>query len=48
MKESTMVLWQIRRKHDATGDTYAADARLFEFGFHYQTDKGGTVTEIPV
>lgn len=47
MKESGMIAWQVRRKHDATADTYAADARLWEFDFHYQVAKAGTVPEIP-
>ena len=46
-KESTCLLWQVRRKHDAAGDDYGADARLFEVDFHYQVGKLGTGTEIP-
>ena len=47
-KESTMICWQVRRNPDATGDTYADAVRLFEFDFHYQSNKLGTVREIPV
>ena len=47
VKESTLIAWQVRRKHDATGDTYAAAARLWEFDIHYQVGKLGTVPEIP-
>lgn len=47
-KESCIILWQIRRKHDHASDTYAADARLFEFDIHYRIGKFGTLTEIPV
>ena len=46
-KESTMIMWQIRRNTAATADDYAAVARLFEFDFHYQVGKLGTATEIP-
>lgn len=46
-KESTMIAWQIRRNVAATADTYAANARLWEFDFHYQLCKFGTVPEIP-
>lgn len=47
-KESTMIAWQLRRNVDATADTYAAVARFFEFDFHYQSNKLGTVQELPV
>jgi len=47
-KESTIICWQVRRNTDAAGDTYAAAARLFEFDFHYQSSKPGTIKEIPV
>jgi hypothetical protein len=46
-KESCLIAWQIRRKHDDAGDTYASDARLFEFDIHYQVGKLGTIDEIP-
>lgn len=47
MRESTMIAWQIRRNPAATADNYAATARLFEFDFHYQVGKLGTISEIP-
>lgn len=47
LKESTIVLWEIRRKHDDAADDYGADARLLEFDIHYLTNKRGTNTEIP-
>lgn len=46
-KGSTMVAWQIRRKHDAVGDTYGADSRLWEFDFHYRVFGLGSEAEIP-
>jgi len=46
-KESTMIARQIRRNTGAAGDNYGADARLWEFDIHYQSDKQGTVSEIP-
>ena len=46
-KESTMICWQLQRKHDDAADDYGADARLFEVDFHYQVSKFGTITEIP-
>lgn len=46
-KGSTIVAWQVRRKHDATADTYGADARLWEFDFHYRVYGLGRDTEIP-
>jgi hypothetical protein len=42
---SGVVLWQVRRKHDAAADTYAADARLLEVDFHYQLQDLGTDLE---
>lgn len=47
MKESAIILWEVRRNTDATADTYAAPARLLEFDFHYQREKNGTESEIP-
>jgi hypothetical protein len=44
-KESVCLAWQIRRLGDTDADN--GTARLFEFDIHYQTDKSGTVTEIP-
>lgn len=46
-RESTIMLWQIRRNTAATADTYGADARLYEFDVHYQANRLGSVTEIP-
>ena len=47
MKESTMIMWQIRRNVDDAADNYAANARLLEMDFHYQVGKFGTATRIP-
>jgi hypothetical protein len=44
-KESTCLAWQIRRMGNTDADN--GTARLFEFDIHYQTDKAGTITEIP-
>jgi hypothetical protein len=44
-KESTCLAWQVRRLGNSDADN--GTARLFEFDIHYQTDKAGTVTEIP-
>jgi hypothetical protein len=46
-KGSAMVAWQIRRKHDATGDDYGAAARLWEFDFHYRVYGLGSEQEFP-
>jgi hypothetical protein len=42
---SQMLCWRIYRMADDAGDTYAADARLFEFDIHYQTDSHGSGAE---
>lgn len=47
-KESAIILWQIQRKHDHASDDYAANARLLEVDFHYQRNKSGTQSEIPL
>lgn len=44
---SGLVAWQIQRKHDDVSDTYAADARLWEFDIHFQAWDLGSDTEIP-
>lgn len=44
-KESTCLAWQVRRLGNTDADN--GTARLFEFDIHYQTDKSGTVSEIP-
>jgi hypothetical protein len=44
-KESACLAWQIRRMGNSDADN--GTARLFEFDIHYQTDKSGTVAEIP-
>jgi hypothetical protein len=44
-KESTCLAWQLRRLGNSDADN--GTARLFEFDIHYQTDKAGTVEEIP-
>lgn len=44
-RESTCLNWQLRRLGSSDADNGAA--RLFELDFHYQTDKAGTVNEIP-
>lgn len=44
-KESTCLAWQIRRLGNTDADS--GTARLFEFDFHYQTEKGGTISEFP-
>lgn len=46
-KGSTMIAWQLRRKHDATGDDYAANARLWELDFHYRVWGLGSSQEYP-
>jgi len=43
--ESTMIVWQLQRNTAAAGDTYAADARLFEFDIHFQVSRFGSVSE---
>lgn len=43
--ESCIMAWRVYR--DAATDTYAADARLFEFDIHYQVQKLGTESEYP-
>jgi hypothetical protein len=42
---SDMLICQLNRDHDNAGDTYAADARLLEFDFHYQIDGFGSPEE---
>lgn len=44
-KESTCLAWQIRRLGNTDADS--GTARQFEFDFHYQTEKGGTISEFP-
>ncbi len=44
-KESTCLLWQVRRLGNSDADN--GDARLFEFDIHYQIDKPGSVLEFP-
>lgn len=44
-KESVCLNWQIRRLGNTDADGNAA--RLYEFDFHYQTDKSGTPEAIP-
>lgn len=46
-KESTIIAWQVRRNPAAVGDTYATNARFFEFDIHYQMSKFGTIPEYP-
>lgn len=46
-KGSTLIAWQIRRKHDAASDDYGASARLWEFDFHYRVFGLGSATEYP-
>ena len=47
-KVSCMVSVQLRRNVDAAGDTYAADARLWEADIHYQRFGLGSEQEYPV
>jgi hypothetical protein len=47
-RESAVICWEFRRNPTVGGDTYGANARLYEFDIHYQVGKLGTVTEIPV
>lgn len=47
-KDSAIMLWQVRRNTGATADNYGAPARLYEFDLHYQTDRLGSVNELPV
>jgi len=42
---SAMISVAIRRNVDATDDTYAADAKLWEFDIHYQIDSRGSAEE---
>lgn len=42
---SCVISVQIQRDHDATEDTYEADAKLWEFDFHYQVDSLGSIEE---
>ena len=44
---SCMVSFQLRRNPDATDDTYAADARLWEADIHYQAYGLGSQEEYP-
>lgn len=44
-KESTCLAWQLRRLGSTDADN--GTARLFELDFHYQTDKSGTIDELP-
>jgi len=46
-KESTIIAWQVRRNPAAVADTYATNARFFEFDIHYQMSKFGTIPEFP-
>lgn len=46
-KESTIIAWQVRRNPAAVADTYATNARFFEFDIHYQMSKFGTIAEFP-
>ncbi len=45
--DSCIILWQVRRNPAAVADTYAANARFFEFDIHYRVGKLGSVSEIP-
>lgn len=47
-RESAIIAWQLRRNPLDAGDIYATDARLFEFDLHYQSNKRGTLLEIPI
>jgi hypothetical protein len=42
---SCMILWQLQRDPLAAGDTYGADAALWEFDIHYQQDQPGSRRE---
>lgn len=42
---SSMIIVELSRVHDATADTYAADAKLLEFDIHYQIDSLGSSDE---
>ena len=39
---------RLLRNPAAAGDTYAADARLFEFDIHYRKNKLGSAVELPI
>lgn len=42
---SSIFIARITRDHDHASDTYAADARLYEFDIHYQIDDRGSAQE---
>ncbi len=46
-KGSTLIAWQLRRKHDATADNYGANTRFWEFDFHYRVWGLGSSQEYP-
>lgn len=47
-RESCILIWKLERVGGDDADTYSADARLLELDFHFQAEKAGTFTEIPV
>lgn len=49
LKESAVIVWKITRLANSdVGDTYTGLVALLEFDIHFQTDKMGTITEIPI
>jgi hypothetical protein len=45
--ESSLIIGRLYRKAADAADTYASDAAALSFDFHFQTDKLGSVNEIP-
>ena len=46
-RESCVIVWKVERVGGDAADTYAADARFYEFDIHYQITKNGTTVEYP-